>query len=53
MIWSFVWANLGHEGALRLWIEGWDTLLVYLGLGLGLSWVKDIAHRRHLHGGEF
>jgi hypothetical protein len=46
VIWSFVWANLGHPGALRLWENSPDGIMVLLGMGLGLSWVKDIAHRR-------
>jgi hypothetical protein len=45
VIWSFVWASLGHAGALRLWLEGWPAILAYMGTGLGLSWAKDVAHR--------
>ena len=46
VIWSFVMANLNNPGALKLWLDGWEAILVYMGMGLGLSWVKDVAHRK-------
>jgi hypothetical protein len=42
VVWSFVQANLGAPGALRLWLEGWEGILVYMSVGLGLSWAKDL-----------
>jgi len=43
VVFSFIWATLGHAGAMTMWRDDWPALLVYLGLGLGLSWAKDIA----------
>ena len=42
VVFSFVWASLGHAGALQLWHDDWMALMVFLGLGLGLSWASDI-----------
>lgn len=51
VIWSFIQANLGQPGALRLWLEAPDAIFILLSLGLGLSWVRDAVNAR-LAGGS-
>ena len=42
VLWSLVWAALGHEGALKLWIEAPMSLALIYGTSIGANWVKDI-----------
>jgi len=38
---SFIMALMGKEPALRLWLEGWEAIGMFLGLGVGMKMVKD------------
>jgi len=42
VLWSLVWAALGHEGALKLWIEAPMSLALIYGTSIGANWVRDI-----------
>ncbi|HEV8580217.1 MAG TPA: hypothetical protein VGX68_14205 [Thermoanaerobaculia bacterium] len=42
VLWSLVWAALGHEGALKLWIEAPLSLALIYGTSIGANWVRDI-----------
>lgn len=34
---SFVSANLGNESAMRLWLEGWESISALIALGVGMK----------------
>ena len=38
---SFIAAHFGNEYAMRLWLEGWEAIGMFLGLGVGMKMVKD------------
>jgi len=42
VLFTLVWAALGHEGALKLWIEAPMSLALIYGTSIGANWVKDI-----------
>lgn len=37
---SLILAVLGYEPATRMWIEGWDGIVAYLGVGVGIKMVQ-------------
>jgi hypothetical protein len=42
VLWTLIWAALGHDGALKLWIDAPMSLALIYGTSIGANWVKDI-----------
>jgi len=42
---SFIAATLGYEPAVRMWIDGWDGIIAFLGIGVGLKMAQRSTER--------
>lgn len=45
---SFVAAHFGNESAVQMWLEGWEGISMFLGLGVGMKMVKDQVEKNNV-----
>ena len=45
---SFIAAHFGNQYAMQMWLEGWEGISMFLGLGVGMKMVKDQVDKNNL-----